>query len=238
MAKKFNTIHHSRTIMFDEVERIVETGMRDNNFIQAIENNAIGKKSQTALRNAKSKLLSIYSFDHNNPSFSLFLKLWEVSNDKERRVLTLLMALKEDDLLSKSAEFIHSIPIGDKVEKLPLMKQLSRYVDYTENTLNSTTRNIISSWKQAGFIGKGRDRLRVQPTITHLVVVYAIALGVLDGLEGEFLIKTPYIKALGLSNGMLDQILNEAKVRDFIKYQNTGGVISISLTDKLSANGQ
>lgn len=238
MAKKINTIHHSRTIMFDEVERIVETGKADNDFIQAIDNNAIGKKSQTALQNAKAKLLGIYSFDPKDHTFSLFLKLWEESNNNERRLLTLLMALKEDDLLEKSTEFILSIPIGERVEKQPLVKHLSKYVDYTENTLKSTSRNIISSWKQAGFIREGKNRLRTEPTITYHVAAYAIALGVLDGLEGEFLIKSPYIKALGISDDLLNQLLNEAKIKDLIKYQNTGGVVSISLTDKLSANGQ
>ena len=238
MEKKINTIHHSRTIMFDEVERIVETGKADNDFIQAIDNNAIGKKSQTALQNAKAKLLGIYSFDPQDPAFNLFLKLWEKSNSEERRILTLLMALKEDDLLEKSTEFILSIPIGEKVEKESLVKHLSKYVDYTENTLKSTSRNIISSWKQAGFISDGKNRLRTEPTITYPVVAYAIALGVLDGLEGEFLIKSPYIKALGISHELLNELLNEAKIQDLIKYQNTGGVVSISLTDKLSANGQ
>jgi len=238
MAKKIKTIHHSRTIMFDEVERIVETGKADNDYLQAIDNNAIGKKSQTALRNAKSKLLGIYSFDPNDPAFGLFLKIWEVSDYNERRVLTLLMALKEDELLEKSIKFIHTSPIGDLVNKQLLMKHLSKYVDYTENTLKSTSRNIISSWKQAGFIGEGRNRLRTEPTITYRVVAYAIALGVLDGLEGEFLIKSPYIKALGISHELLNELLNEAKIQDLIKYQKTGGVVSISLTDKLSANGQ
>lgn len=238
MGSKFNTIHHSRTIMFDEVERIVETGKLDNDFIQAIDNNAIGKKSQTALRNAKAKLLGIYSFDMEDPSFRLFLKLWENSDENEKRLLTLLLALKEDKLLEKSIDSILSVPIESGVEKKSLLKYLSKYVDYTENTLKSTSRNIISSWKQAGFIGEGKKRLRIQPTVTSQVVVYAIALGVLENLEGEFLIKSPYIMALGLSNDKLDQLLNEAKIKDLIKYQNTGGVVSISLTDKLSANGQ
>lgn len=238
MTKKINTIHHSRTIMFDEVERIVETGKLDNDFIKAIDDNAIGKKSQTALSNAKNKLLGIYSFDIEDPTFRLFLKFWINSDESEKRLLTLLMALKEDKLLEKSIDFILSIPIESVVEKQPLVKHLSKYVDYTENTLNSTSRNITSSWKQAGFIGEGKKRLRIQPTVTYQVVVYAIALGVLEDLEGEFLIKSPYALALGLSNDKLDQLLNEAKIKDLIKYQNTGGVVSISLTDKLSANGQ
>lgn len=238
MTKKFNTIHHSRTIMFDEVERIVETGKLDNNFIKAIDNNVLGKKSQTALRNAKSKLLGIYSFDIDDPPFLLFLNFWDDSKEDERRLLTLLMALKEDSLLKKSIEFIQSVPVGEKIEKQPLVKYLSKYVDYTENTLKSSSRNIISSWKQAGFIGDGKSRLRTQPKITYQVVAYAIVLGVLDGLEGEFLVKSPYIQALGLSSDMLNQLLNEANINDLLKYQNTGGVVSISLTDKLSINDQ
>lgn len=238
MTTRIKTIHHSRTIMFDEVERIVETGKLNNDFIQAIDNNAIGKKSQTALSNAKTKLLGIYSFDTGEPSFRLFLKFWDDSNEKERRLLTLLMALKEDILLAKSIDFILTVPLGSEVKKQPLVKHLSKYVDYTENTLKSTSRNIISSWKQAGFIGEGKKRLRTQPEITYQVVAYAIALGVLDGLQGEYLINTPYIKALGLTDELLNQLLNEAKIKDLIKYQNTGGVVSISLTNKLSSDGQ
>ena len=141
-------------------------------------------------------------------------------------------------LLEKSIEFIRSVPVDSEIKKEPLVKYLSKYVDYTENTLKSTSRNIISSWKQAGFIGQGRKPLRTQPTITYKVVTYAIGLGSLDGLEGEFLVKSPYVRALDLSSEMLNQLLNEAKIKDLIKYQNTGGVVSISLTDKLIANGQ
>lgn len=238
MGSKINTIHHSRTIMFDEVERIIETGKLDNDFIQAIDNNAIGKKSQTALRNAKSKLLGIYSFDLKDPTFRFFLKFWEVTDLTERRLLTLLMALRKDNLLEKSIDFIHSVPVGTEVEKQPLLKYLSKYVDYTDKTLKSSSRNIISSWKQAGFIGEGKSRLRTEPKITYQVVTYAIVLGVLDGLEGEFLVKSSYVQALGLPSEMLNQLLNEAKVNDLLKYQNTGGVVSISLTDKLPINGQ
>ncbi|MEX2595756.1 MAG: hypothetical protein WEC59_02415 [Salibacteraceae bacterium] len=218
--------------MFDEIEQIIEAGKQYDNYLEAIDDNVIGKKSKSALGYAKTSLVRLYGFEKDEVAFKLFIKMWDDCNENEKRLLTFLLALKKDDLLQESIDFVSALEEGQVVDKNQLQKNIAKVADYTEKTLQSTTRNILSSWKQAGFLEGKKVVVKKRPDITYKVVSFAIALGTFDRLSGQFLLNAPYIKALCLSSKELDDLFNEAKVKDLIHYQNAGNVVSFMLNEK------
>lgn len=236
LKKKFS-IHHSRTIMFDELEQIVEAGKFYESYVEAIDDNVIGKKSQSALKYAKTSLIRLYGFKSDDSAFKLFIKMWDDCDATEKRLITFLLALRKDEVLRESISYITSIQIGQNVEKQPLYVLFEKIVDYSPKTLESATRNVLSSWKQAGFLEGNKSVIRKQPKISYKVVSFAIALGTFDRLTGQYLLNAPYIKALGLSSKELDDLFNEAKVKDMIHYQNAGNVVSFMLNESFVTYG-
>lgn len=225
-------------MMFEEFSNTISTGKHDRSFLQVLDMNAIGKSSKAGLVKTKGYLISLYGFDIEDPVFDQLLKLWEMTSDEERRLMAILFAIRNDRLLRSSIDYVIPYPLGQKVEIDGLMKHLSKVVSYTENTLRSTAQNIASSWKQAGFIEGKVRKIRVEPVITHIPVAFAIYLGIQEGLSGEFLLESPYIRALGLSVQKLSQLLYEASIRDYINYQSSGNVVTISLGEKMKSHGK
>ncbi len=93
----------------------------------------------------------------------------------------------------------------------------------------SAAQNIASSWKKAGYIeGKVRNiRIPVQPG--YPVVLFALFLGERDGLVGEDLLSTIWIKVLDQPLSRIKELLASAVLHDLIEYQDAGGVTIIRL---------
>lgn len=219
--------------MFNELERVIESAIHYDDYISAIDENVIGKRSASALKKAKQYLVSLYGFDSNDKGFGLFIHLWGECEDYERRLLTLLLALRKDQLLEASIPFITSLEPGENVDRTSLRLKIDDLTHYSENTLKKTVVRILSSWKQTGYL-QGRVKAhRIAPRISAKVAAYAIALGRFEGLTGQYLVNTPYIKALGLTSHDLDVLFNEATVNDYIKYQNAGNVMVFTLGERL-----
>jgi hypothetical protein len=99
---------------------------------------------------------------------------------------------------------------------------------FGEKTARSTSKNIASSWKQAGFITGKVKNIRSQPSISYKIVAFAMLLSYLKGDKGDFLIKSSTVQALCLNEDKLRDLTFEASKRDYLQYQYAGNVTSIS----------
>ncbi|HPR74112.1 MAG TPA: hypothetical protein PLX41_10685, partial [Bacteroidales bacterium] len=111
---------------------------------------------------------------------------------------------------------------------------------YTNNTLRSMAQNIASSWKQAGFITGKVKNIRTQPEINYLVLTFAIFMAYLNGLRGDFILTSDWVKALTLDERTIRSLAIEAAKRDLLQYQYAGSITSITfknLLNKLNING-
>ena len=100
--------------------------------------------------------------------------------------------------------------------------------------------NLASSWKQAGFITGKVKNIRTQPEINYLVLAFAFLLAYLNGIRGDFILKSDYVKALSLAERMSRSLATEAGKRDLLQYQFAGNVTSITfnnLLQKLNIDG-
>ncbi|KAF0128494.1 MAG: hypothetical protein FD155_3236 [Bacteroidetes bacterium] len=238
---KLKTIHTSRTIMFAELSKVMDFAMQDNSYFHSLNQNVINKKTQSGIEKTTRYLTSLYGFDQNDPSFVALKYFWQMSDDHEKPILSLVYAIGNDDLLAESIPVVLETLQGEKVtiEKIEQNIESFHPNRYSENTRRSLAQNIASSWKQAGFITGKTKNIRTQPPISYNILAFALFLAYLNGLRGEFILTSKWPKALSLSESKLRDLAVEASKRDVIQYQFAGGVTAISfsnLTNKLQIN--
>ncbi len=229
-----STIHTSRTMMYSELSDLISHRTFDAENIVAM--NVLKKGTRTNINKTLTFLSKLYDFQQQDELWKVFTLLWGLTNDGNRRLMTLLYACYKDELLKLSMPVIANTPIGKKVLVGKFQEAIERVFPgrYSAATSISAAQNIASSWKQAGYIeGKIRSiRVAVKPD--YVTVLFALYLGKLDGLVGEELLTTTWIKVLELSDSKLKSLISEAALNDLITYHHAGGVVAIRFDNLLS----
>jgi hypothetical protein len=218
-------------------------GIDKKSFEESFADNVAGKLSKSNQIKTNRYLKQLYNFDFTDDSFSAFYWFWKNAPESELPTITLLYAIKNDYLLAESVEIINSTPLDIKVPIETLEKNiLSSYPErYSKSTLRSLAQNIASSWKQSGFILGRTKNIRVQPKVNYWTVTFALLLSYLEDRRGEFLLKSIYIKALGLPESNLRDLMVRASQAGLMQYQHSGHVTTImfpQLLKKIGIYGQ
>lgn len=237
--KKFKTVHSSRTMMFAELEKIMDSSIESNDFYESLDNNVFGKKSADGIKKTKSYLKRLYDFDLSYQPFLAFKYFWEITEVEEKPLIALLYAINHDDMLTQSIELIKSVKLGEKVSLELLEELIEKYHPkrYSYKTRRSMAQNIASSWKQAGFIEGRIKNIRVLPEIGFRVACFAFLLAYLNGDRGEFILNSTVVKSLFLPESRLRELAIECSRNDLMQYQYAGEVTSISFTNLLNKIG-
>jgi hypothetical protein len=233
--KPEKTAHTHRTIMFSELSKVMDHGIEEDNYLDLIHDNVINKATKSGISHTTRYLKRLYDFDTSIPNFIAFKHFWNISDEEYRTILSILYAIGNDYLLAESIPVIIDTQTGEKVTVESLENNIENNYPqkYSENTRRSTAQNIASSWKQAGFItGKIRN-IRTQPDINYLVVAFAFLMAYLNGIRGDFILKSNWVKALSLDENMIRSLAIEAGKRDLLQYQFAGNVTSITFTNLL-----
>jgi len=238
-VNKEKTIHTSRTIMFAELSRIMFHGISKNSFDESFSDNVAGKLSKSNQEKTNRYLKQLYGFDLSDSFFSSFSWFWKSTPESEHSLMAIIYAIKNDFLLSESIDVVNSIAIGNKVTIELLERNIqSRYPNrFSKATLRSIAQNIASSWKQAGFIIGKVKNIRVMPDIGYWTVSFALLIGYLEGMRGEFLLGSKYIRTMGLPEAKIRELITEASKRDILQYQYSGHVTTIMFPNLLKSIG-
>jgi len=236
------TIHTSRTIMFAELQKVMDFAIHDDDYLDSLSQNVINKKTQSGIEKTTRYLTSLYGFDLNYPPFKAFKYFWQISDERDQPLLALLYAIGQDYLLAESIPVVAETKLGEKVTVEKMEENIESFYPkrYSENTRKSMAQNIASSWKQAYFITGKVKNIRTQPDITYNVVAFAFFMAYLHDLRGDFILTSKWVKALSLSDSNVRELAIEAAKRDILQYQYAGNVTAISftnLTNKLEING-
>lgn len=210
-----------------------------DNYFEAMKNNVFGKKSEDGIKKTSNFLAQLYGFEISNMKFRAFKYYWTDGDIHEKALITFLYAINNDYLLRESINVLSSTSIGSAVPVEKFMDNIEQFhpTKYSAITLRSIAKNIASSWKQAGFIIGKVSNIRTNPHVTYKVVAFAILLSYLSGERGDFLIKSPTVKALCLSESKLREFVIEASKRDFLQYQFAGSVTTISFENVMNKIG-
>ena len=238
-ANKIKTVHTSRTIMYAELEKVMDFGMEGDKYIESLGNNVTGKKSNSGVNKTANYLKQLYSFDLDNNLFVAFKYFWKLADSAEKPLLAFIYAINNDDLLAESIDVVRKTQVGEKAAIEFFEDEIEKYhpKKYSPNTRKSLAQNIASSWKQAGFIQGKVKNIRTQPDISYRVACFAFLLSYIKGERGEFLFKGIGVKALCLPDQKLRDLALESAKRDLMQYQYAGNVTSIGFTNLLSKAG-
>lgn len=231
--------HSSRTMMLGELSLLLEqipsdAGSKD--YLTAIlEDNVLGKQTYSARKVSAQKLRELYGLDSGLPVFRLLRFFWSL-DEQARPTLALLCALARDPLLHLSIDVILQMPLGASFNKQEISQAIAQAAPnrFTANTLSSITRNIASSWTQAGYLTGKVRKIRTQPVITVATVTYALVLGYLEGHRGQALFATSWIRVLGLPTTEIIVLVREAARRSWLDYRGVGSMIEIRFPQLLT----
>jgi len=229
-------------MMFAELAKVMDHAMQNDNYEDSLNQNVINKNTKSALKESIRHLKTLYSFDINDPSFKGLKYFWQISEEKEKPILALLYAIGRDYLLAESISVISNTKPGEKatIDKLEENVRSFHTSKYSDITHKSISKNIASSWKQAGFITGKVKNIRTQPDIGYNIIAFAFLMAYLNELRGDFILTSKWVKALSLSDNIVRELAVEAAKRDLMQYQFAGNVTAISfnsLFKKLEING-
>lgn len=230
---RLSTIHTARTLMFEELNKVMDFSMEKDNYQESMANNVFGKKSEDGIKKTTNFLTQLYSFDNNLSSFKALKYFWLHTNELEKPILALLFAIQRDYLLIESISVVTETTLLEKVEIEKMEANIEKYHPnrFTKNTLRSVAQNIASSWKQAGFITGKVKNIRTQPEVSYNCVAFAFIMAYLNGLRGDFIISSKWVKALCLNENQLRELAIEASKRGLVNYQFSGNVTSITCNE-------
>lgn len=236
---EYRTIHTARTIMYEELEKIMDFSIEKGDFLESIGNNVFGKKSADGIRKTGSFLKSLYGFDLNYPPFIAFRYFWKNAESHDRPLLAFIYAINHDDLLAESIYVLHDTFPGNRAAIETFDANIENYHpnQYSENTRRSMAQNVASSWKQAGFIVGKVKNIRTQPVISFYVACFAFLMSYLKGNKGDFIWNSLGVKALCLNETKLRELAVECAKRDLMQYQYAGSVTVISFNNLLNKIG-
>ncbi len=227
------TIHTSRTLMFEELSKVMDFSIEKDNYLESMANNVFAKKSEDGIKKTTNFLTQLYRFDLNNSSFKILKYFWNNTDACEKPILAILFAFQTDFLLTESITVVAESKLFDKVEIEKIEANIEKYHPnrFAINTLRSVAQNIASSWKQAGYITGKVKNTRTQPEVSFNCVAFAFIMAYLNGFRGDFIITSNWVKALCLNENQLRELAIEASKRGLIYYQFSGNVTSITCNE-------
>jgi len=231
--------HTSRTIMFKELALLFDdqelNAPREAYVSAIIDQNCLGKRTVSNRKLTYQRLSELYGLDPNIPLFRILRHLWQ-SDESGRPLLAILTALARDPLLRATSEIILQIKTGEELMRQKLSDALRQSVDsrLNEGTLNTTVRNISSSWTQSGHLTGRARKIRQSVTPTPVAPAYALVLGYILGARGNGLFNTLWTKVLDTPQEELIALAAAAKRLGFLDLSQAGGVVEVSFTRLLT----
>ena len=238
---KYNkrSVHTGRTIMLEELSNLLEAvpeAIVYDDYIKAIlDQNCLLKRSSSSRTITANFLTELYSLDPTISIFRNLLFFWN-RDEEGRPLLAMLCAFCRDRVLNYSFKAIKSLEHNAEVKK----KSIEELIDemepnrFSESTLQSMARNILSSWTKSGHLKGRRDKVRVQAKATPATVAYAIYLGYLEGQRGPALFETTYMEINDCSKEMAIELAENASARGWIFFKRIGNVMEISLPNLIT----
>ena len=235
--------HTSRTLMFEELTTLLDAAGPGTSRAAyrdlIIDDNCLGKRSAANRRISNTRLGELYGLDEGVLLFRILRHLWQ-SEQRQRRLLALLVPLARDPLLRITAEPVLKLDSGQELTRQSLTDVLTEATGsrFRQTVLDKVARNAASSWTQSGHLeGRVRKRRRlVSPT--PVVVTAALAIGYLLGARGERLFQTLWARVLDTPGDELMNMAADAKRLGMMEMNQAGGIVEVSFPRLLGRNGK
>lgn len=200
-----------------------------------IDRNLLAKPTRKARELAFRHLATLYALDPGVPLFRVLRRLWNLS-EAGQPLLALLVALARDPLLRGTRDFILAREPGTPVPRTDLERQLAGTQPdrFSAASLKSFAQNVNGTWTAAGFLHGRTHKVRSMPVATPAVVAMCLFLGHLEGLSGQRLFSSPWVKLLPGTPVEWEALATSATHQGVLVFLNAGGVKEVRFPDFLS----
>jgi hypothetical protein len=195
-----------------------------------LEDNVLGKDTASARRSSLQRLTELYGIDQALPIFRVLRRLWAI-DEPGRPLLAMLCALARDPLLRATSSAVLPLTPGTEL----LRSTLHAAIDpnpiprFKPAILDKIARNAASSWAQSGHLQGRVRKLRRYVTPTPASVAFALWLGSLQGLAGDYLLTTLWAAVLDAPPNRLFESALQAKQQGLLRAVAGGGVREIDV---------
>jgi len=234
-----SSVHTSRTMMLGELslvlEQVAQKAKRDEYLTAIVEQNVLGKPTQTTRKRSAQRLAELYSLDQRCPIFRLLRRFW-TTDSSARPILAYVAAAARDPLLRETTPFVVAVPVGAAVTTEEVAKHLEEKYParFKPTTLLSTAQNLASSWTQAGYLTGKASKKRTRTVVTPVVVTFALLLGYLRGLRGKMLLDTVWTRMLDRTPAEIADLAIEGSRQGWMNYKAAGSVVEITFPGVLT----
>lgn len=227
------TVHTARTMMFEEISRLMNYSSGNNDHHVALQENITGKQTQKNLQRTNAALTRLYELDDKSVGFTCFKYFWNKVEESERPLLAFLFASANDFLLYDSLEALINTPVGSAIGSSYLSDIITKNHPglFSPNTIASASRNLVSSFRQAGFLTKPPDNLKIKISPGLYSFSFACLIAYLKGNHGTLIQESKWIEIFGLDSSTFRDFAVQASLNDIMEYKFAGSVVTISFNN-------
>jgi hypothetical protein len=220
------------TRLFDQIPADEPTSAYQN---AVVLENALGKPTRSTRSRTFQRLKELYILDPRRALFRNLRSFWS-KTELGRPMLAFLLASARDSLLENLTDQILEIDPDTVVESNEVVEWLKdRYPSrYSNNTLRSTSLNLLSSWNQAGFLLGKRRKRRTKPFVDPATAAYALLIGYLRGLRGSSLFESSSVRFLDRRRYEIRELAAQASKLGLLDLKEAGTVVAIAFPDSLT----
>jgi hypothetical protein len=225
--------HSSRTMMLRELQELLafvkSPAAEKADYQQAVNmENCLGKRSGKTRQITLRHLINLYGLDNSKLLFRALRFFW-LRDVKAQPLLALLCTHARDAVFRFSVPFILQHPTGANVSRAALEEIIAnRFAGrFSPASIKSVTRNICSTWTKSGHLQGHSIKIRTNTVPTVGSVSYALLLGYLNGLRGQMLFCSEYIRLLDCSPAQAVELAESAACKGWINLKRIDNVIEV-----------
>jgi len=234
-----SSVHTSRTMMLGELSLVLEhvgPKAKAGEYLAAIvEQNVLGKPTQTTRKRTAQRLVELYALDQTRPVFRLLRHFW-TADVSARPMLAYLAATTRDPLLRDTTPFVVAVPVGVAVTPAQISQHLNEIYArrFQASTGLATAQRLASSWTQAGYLYGKVNKKRSRTLVTPVVVTLTLLLGYLCGLRGRMLLDTVWTRMLDRTSAEIVDLAAEASKQGWMNFKAAGAVVEVTFPGLLT----
>lgn len=162
--------HISRTIMLDEVRRVLEVASAEASVDDCrrvvVNDNVLNKATETTRQKTFRHLRELYALSGDVAIFTIYRDL-ACFDSQSVALLSVLITWARDPLLRATTPAILEATVGDQVTSDYLQQALSDAYPhhYSQNNIAKVSRNAASSWTQSGHLTGRTQKTRCSWTV-------------------------------------------------------------------------
>ncbi len=209
-----------------------------------LDENAAGKRSQTARMWAWKRLKLRYALDSTEaPEFTAFRRAYDDASSASERGLVIGLMLARTDRLFRDVtlEFISPRLVHGQEEVDPGAvaadvddRRRGLGLSWSDESIRSVTNHLISSWRDTGFIAAGRGVTTTLVKPGTVVAAFAAALAKAEGLTDRAVLGSVWFQLLGADETRATELLREAAAAGLLTFKSQADVVEIHLSERAS----